>query len=516
MDNRRGPQDNQTCKNKSIKKVYLIAVIAASFVGAAAENPSRDAAQRELYSAHWPRAVDLYRDILRDDPSWGAGWDSLVRALIEARRAGEAYEAADRALKSAPETAGAYTAQGRALWRQGQLAQAEASFRKASSLDAKNPYALEGLARVFRTVAKFATAERLATSAYQAAPDDPGLVLAWANTLKGAAHVEALRRALSIYDPATEEAKRLRAHIAADIALGDPHTRTLASPYRSYELNLVDIFENPKYPHGVGLHVKFNDSYQGTLLLDSGAGGISLSRKAAKKAGFETLEEEGGDVRGIGDKEPASEFRNLASEVRIGDLVVQNCPVSIFDTAKDSSHDGLIGTDFFSKFLVELDWPHKKLRLSPYPGLTAPPDGVHDSDDRLPPGFLRIFYFGHLVIPTFINDGPARLFIIDSGSSTNLINVTAARDITKVHHDNYTNVQGVQGRVKEVSRADRVRLRFSTFSQDNADMVALDLSRMSDDMGMEMGGLLGMPVLRNLAMTIDYRNAAIHFEFEPR
>lgn len=152
----------------------------------------------------------------------------------------------------------------------------------------------------------------------------------------------------------------------------------------------------------------------------------------------------------------------------------------------------------------------------PYPGLTSPPEGVHDSDDRLPDGFQRIFYYGHLIIPTFVNDGPARLFVIDSGSSANIINLAAVRESTKVHRDNDANVRGVQGRVKEVSRADRVRLRFSNFSQNNVGMVALDLNDMSDAMGMEMGGLLGMPVLSNFVLTIDYRDAAIRLEFEHR
>jgi tetratricopeptide (TPR) repeat protein len=439
-----------------------------------------------------------------------------VRALIEAHKPAEAYEAADEALKSAPETAGAYTAQGRVFYRQAQLAKAEASFRKAATLDQKYAYALEGLARVLRTVAKFKTAERLATAAYRAAPDDPDLILGWAGTLKGDEHIEALRRVVSIYDPSAVEAKRVYAHLASDTALGGRATRTLVSPYRTYELGLVNILSGVQHSRGVGLRVRFNDSYQGTLLFDTGAGGISLSPKAARKAALEALGQEGHDVRGIGDQKVGAAVQHLAHEIRIGDLILQDHPVSIFESARDSDIDGLIGSDVFSKFLVQLDWPHMKLRLNPYPGFTAPPEGAQDSADHPPAGFQRIFIAGQLLIPTLINDGPSSLFVIDSGSSANLVNAAAARDTTKVYGDSRTILRGVQGRVKEVSRADRVRLTFANFRQDNADMLAMDLSRQSSDQGMEIGGLLGMPVLRQIVLAIDYRNAAIRLEYENR
>jgi len=490
-------------------------VVAAALPCVADENTPKTAALHELYSAHWTRAADAYREILRGEPAWGAGWDYLVRALIAALMPGEAYEAAGEALKSAPDTAGAWTAQGRALFRQGQLAKAEQAFRKAAALDKNYPYMMEGLARIYAAVARHKSAEALFVMAWREAPNDPELIAAWANTLKGADHIAALKRVLACYDPSSVEARRLRSHIATDETVGERRVRVLASEYRPYELNLVRILNGPQSMRGVGLRVRFNDSWEGRLLLDTGSSGIALSRKAAARAGFEALEQEGTEVHGIGERTMGS-VRQLADEVRIGDLVLRNCPVSIFETARDATHDGLIGADVFSKFLVQLDWPAMKLRLTPYPGLTAAPEGSHDAEP-LGAGFERVYLLAHILIPTFINDGSQpRLFVIDSGSTANLINVGAAREATKVHGDSWTIVHGVQGRAKEVSRADRVRLTFGGFRQDNADMIAVDLGRGSDDGGVDLGGLLGMPVLDQLAMTIDYRNAGVRLEYRKR
>jgi len=491
-----------------IPRGLLVVLIAASSF-AATDAPQNVAALHEVYSAHWSRAAELCRAIVRADPSQGDAWDCLVRALIEDHRADEAYAAADEALKSAPESAGAYTAQGRALYRQGQLAAAETAFQKAIHRDARSAGALAGLVRVRHTVAKHKSAEALATMAYHAAPDDPELILGWANTLKGAEHIEALRRALAIYDPETREAKSLRAHIAADTAVGDRHTRVLESPYRAYDLNLVDVL-SPAGSRGIGLRVRFNDSWQGTFLLDTGASGFSLSRKGARKAGLEALEAEGTEVRGIGDRHVPDSFHYLAETLRIGDLVLGNCPVSVFDAAKESDADGLIGADVFSRFIVQIDWPRRKLRLLPYPGLAGPPEEPRDSDDQPAAGFQRIYVVGHaLLIPTFIDDEPRSLFMVDTGSNANIVNVAVARGATKVHSDSQTVVRGIQGRVKDISRADRVRLTFANFRQDNVGVLVMDLTHVSDSGGVEIGGVLGMPVLSQLVLTIDYRNAAI-------
>jgi len=436
-----------------------------------------------------------------------------VRALIEAHRSSEAYDAAAEALKSAPQTAGMFSARGRAFFRQGDLTKAETSFQRALLIDPKFPYALAGLATILGGLGKHKTAETLVTQAYKAGPDDPEIIRQWANTLKGGAHVEALRRAVAILDPETTEAKQLRAHIATDVALGDRHPRVLASEYRNYEIGLAEILNGPRIQRGIGLRVRFNGSYSATLLLDTGASGIDLSPKAVAKAGLEPLGEEGVEAQGIGDRKAATSLRHLAREVRIGDLVLRDCPVSVFDGVRDADADGLIGADVFSKFLVQIDWPLLKLRLQPYPGMKAPPgDEASDAEAQLPSGWQRIFYNGHLLIPTSVNGEPARFFMIDSGASANLIAIDAARSSTKVHGDSNIVVRGIQGKVKDVSRADKVQLQFANFRQDNADIVAMDLSRISDLGGIEVGGLLGKPVLRQLVLTIDYRSAAIRLE----
>ena len=112
----------------------------------------------------------------------------------------------------------------------------------------------------------------------------------------------------------------------------------------------------------------------------------------------------------------------------------------------------------------------------------------------------------HLMIATSVNNSPAKWFMIDSGGFSNMIDTESAHDFTGVHRDDRTSVQGVQGRVDQVSRADRVTLIFGGFKH------AINLEKVSDSMGLQVTGVLGMPVLSQLKLTIDYPDGAMKFE----
>ena len=101
---------------------------------------------------------------------------------------------------------------------------------------------------------------------------------------------------------------------------------------------------------------------------------------------------------------------------------------------------------------------------------------------------------------------------MDSGASSNLIDTDLARESTKVDRDERTNVRGVQGKVAETSRARRVTLRFAGFQQENPELVAIKLDKISDSMGVAIEGILGMPILTQLKVTIDYIEGAVRFD----
>jgi tetratricopeptide (TPR) repeat protein len=477
-------------------------------------------AQKELFADRFENASSLYSKLVGEQPEQSDAWYGLVRAEIAAHHSSQAYAAAEQALAKAPQTAGAETAAGLAMFRRGNFSSAESHFRAALAIKPDYPGALEGMASLYYAVSRAKTGQDLLLRAFRHAPDDPRLMLAYANTLKGPEHIAALDAVLAKLDPAAEQARNLRAHIANDRALGDRKLRRLVSPYESSRIKLSLIRNGPDHPRGWGLRLMLNQKESVKLLLDTGASGIAVSPKLAEKAGLQVISGESSDAKGIGDKNPLSQISYLASEIRAGDVVFADYPVSVFRNAQSADFDGLIGADVFARFLIKIDFPKLELSLEPRPrnpdigGDAGPVDAVPPA-----PGFFRVYRVGnHLAVPTNIEGGRtgvhAALFLLDSGSSANLIDTETAREATSVSSDSRIIVKGIQGKVDKTSLTNQVSLLFAGFKQENPSLIAISLEKMSDSMGIGFGGLLGMPVLANLAVTIDYREGTVKMEYK--
>jgi tetratricopeptide (TPR) repeat protein len=482
----------------------------------AASAPTIDEAQKDMFAARYDQAAELYSKILNHDPADPEARYGLVRSLLRAHRTKEAYLAADKGLREAPKTAQAQTASGMVAYRRGDLAKAEEYFRAALNVSPQYPGALQGMASIYGALSKFKTARDLLLAAYRQSPDDPELILAYANTLKGEDHIAALERALAILDAASERAPELRVHIAADRVLGDRKLRQLISPYRSSEIKLFKILDGPTRFRGFGIRVQLNQRESVRLLLDTGASGVSVSPKAAGKAGLQKIGDAGSTAKGIGDEKAQVSYEYLASELRAGDVIFKDYPVAVFRSAQSPDFDGLIGANVFRRFIVGIDFPGLELTLEPrQDGEVSASDEPEDAK-RPAPGFYRLLRFGdHLAMPTFINEAKeARLFLVDSGASTNLIDTATARETTGVYKDPSTIMRGVQGKVSQTSRANRVSLAFAGLRQENPDLIAIDLEKLSDSVGAAFGGIIGTPILGQLRLTIDYREGTARIEYK--
>ena len=233
----------------------------------------------------------------------------------------------------------------------------------------------------------------------------------------------------------------------------------------------------------------------------------------AERAGLEKLGEVASETKGFGDEKAQESFSYVAAQLRAADVTFADYPVRAFRSAQSSDFDGLIGSDVFRQFLISLDFPNFEMTLTPLPGGLPSGDGPVDAPDLPPSGFHRVIRFGSdLVLATTMNEKKSGLFLVDSGGSVNLIDTAAAKEATSVHSDSAITLKGVQGKVEKTSRAERVSLVFAGFRQDNPDLVALDMTKVGDSMGVAISGVLGMPVLSQLKITIDYSGGALKLE----
>jgi hypothetical protein len=131
--------------------------------------------------------------------------------------------------------------------------------------------------------------------------------------------------------------------------------------------------------------------------------------------------------------------------------------------------------------------------------------------------YTQVYQFGQqLLIPTMMNDQTVRLFAIDTGSSASLLSLRAAKEFTKVHCESNIQVEGLSGRVAKVYTTDHALLQFGSLRQKDQTLVTFDLSGLSDDVGTEVSGILGMTTLYLLDIRIDYRDGIVDFKYNPK
>ncbi len=131
--------------------------------------------------------------------------------------------------------------------------------------------------------------------------------------------------------------------------------------------------------------------------------------------------------------------------------------------------------------------------------------------------WTRIYRLGHqLIIPTRIGNAPTKLFIMDTGTSAPLISPQAAREVTHVDSNDRLHVRGIGGEVKNVLQAESVLIQFAQVQQRVTGMTSIDTSAISRALGVEIAGFIAFPTLKELIITIDYRDNLIHVVYDPK
>jgi tetratricopeptide (TPR) repeat protein len=475
-------------------------------------------------------AENEYRALLQGDPQSALAYVGLVRVYLKEKRVADASAAAAKAVELAAPLSAVHVAMGEVYFRQAKMAEAEKEFLGEVRRGTRDARAYMGMAKLYAAFSFHKSAKEMIDRAYALDPADPDIRKAWMGTLSLEEEIKTLEAYLASETNDDAEERKYLEHtltVLQDRKNQPGRSCRLRTKISSTAMNLETLWFSARHIRGAGLAAKLNGS-SAILLLDTGASGIIVDRKVAEKAGIKRIVQT--DFRGVGDKGNANGYVGFADSVRIGDLEFQGCYVDVIDKRSVNGEDGLIGTDVFAHYLVDIDFPNGKFKLSelpPRPGEPATQSGP-DSDAAATPYFYNqyiapemksytpILRFGHdLLIPTRVNDSDPRLFLIDSGGFDDVISREFARDVTKVSGDSDTSVRGINGAVNQVYRADAVKLQFSHFRHERQGLVSFDTSQMSNDTGTEISGILGFAMLRLMDVKIDYRDGLVDFQFDP-
>lgn len=500
-------------------------------------------------------AIAKYEQVVEQHPQSPDGYAGLVRVYLKQKDVELAMQTAESGIVRS-DSPRMRSARAEVWFRQGKIQEAEKEWVGIINSGYPEARAYLGLARIRDAIAMYKTAKALIDKAHALDPKDSDIQEAWVGTLSRAERIKYLEESVAgenNWD--AEEHEGVKDYLAYLKERANQHQEScrLVSKVTATETPLVRLLIDPTHLHGYGLSVALN-GHKSKLLLDTGASGILISRSIAEHAGISKISQT--KVWGVGDKGRRNAYFGVADSIKIGELEFQNCPVEVIEQRSVVDDDGLIGADVFEDFLVEIDFPNEKLKLSQLPkrpgevqqnlALTREDDDQDDSDSPEPkadakPGdskaadaktpspasglqdryiapemqsYTRVFRFGHdLLVPTGIGDVPPKLFLMDTGATMNVISPAAAREVTKVHGDSDTIIKGISGKVNNVFSANKAVLAFGHLRQENQEMTAFDTKNLSDNTGTEISGFLGFTTLRLLDIKIDYRDALVDFKY---
>ena len=490
-----------------ISSLFLVTLLLPA-MGAAqsALNAPEDpliAARSLLRQGDFRGSVAAFQKIIDGRPSPQA-YVGLVQSLLKLDDVKTAEERSREAVGAFAGSASAHAARGDVLFRRGLIPEAQDEYKAALNLDPNCARAWLGMGKIEEARARRSLAKEDVLKARELDPDDGDALYEWAVRQAYPISVEALDKHLSEFHSDPEFEKHEREYLELLKALAGRKVWILDRDVAQAEIKMEPLLFGSAFElRGYGVRVKFNDRASALLLLDTGASGVTITRKFAEKIGARKLSDQ--VLQGIG-KGGASGYQALVDKTSVGDIQFHDCLIHVVPQTI-AQVDGLMGTDIFSQFLVTVDFPMRKLRLSrSFPAATSEDSGSSAET------FSPAYGFGHLLLlPTKASDKAAGLFVLDSGSNVSSISNELSLSMKQMRP---LNVQafGVGGAANSAFIADDVMLQFAGMRRHGERLITVDLHSISKNMGTEASGQIGFATLEKLRLTIDYRDGLVKFE----
>lgn len=475
-------------------------------------------ADRALARGLFGQAQQLYAAM----PPSDAAIVGQVRSMIGNGQAAPAVVIATREINERTQDALLLDGLGEARMARGEPAETLVALKRSIALDPCLGRAHYDLSRYLELSGMAGSAQKELDVAYRLQPSDPVIKRAWRRSQEPVptpdSEIADLRR---IEARPTETADR-KGEIESVIMTFESDKKgdcELASSVAVSAVPLVPLHADGSSapPTGVAVEVVLNGKKR-QLLVDSGSRGIILSQEAAVGLGLKS--EADVSSAGVGDDGASTEFIAHLSTLKVGNLEFRNCKVRVQRRSGGLGVQGLFGPDTLKSLLLTFDFPAAVLKTAPLPA--SPQDSstpfasvAAAAVDRFVPVGMQDWTPAFresqsLLIPTSIGEGPKKLFIMDTGMSIGLIASDVAKEVTKVVARPQDSLRGVNGVTRGVPAAGPVTVAFAGFTGRASEMTALnDLSGFTPQGEMRVSGFIGYDQLRNVALSIDYRDGLI-------
>jgi Tfp pilus assembly protein PilF/predicted aspartyl protease len=489
-------------------------------VASAAVNEPLLAARALMKKGQFKDATAAFKALVEKDPTLADAHAGLIRCLLRSNHLDDADVAGTKALAALPSSALVHASVGDVAFRAGNFGDAEKEYRAALKIDTNSARGVYGMGRMLQMVSMNKRAKENYARAHQLDPEDGEITRYWLETLTYAERLEQDKKTEGDPDNKANMRRYLTAVAEKKPWLMVNEIKPMEIKMPLYGRNLAGVQDisrsGPKHIYeGYGLQVRFNDRSSAILLVDTGAGGIVIGRKLAERIGAVKI----ADTRifGIGDQGPVESYVASVDKINIGALEFHNCVVIVSSKNDVADDAGLIGPNVFDKFLITLDFHNQRMVLEPLPPNPSGASVDEEWQDRyIAPqmqGFTKFYRFGHdIVVPVLVNDKATGNFILDTGAGINSMSPKFALQVTKAEADGEYRMKGVSGRVSQVLTGQKAILQFAKMRIESHDLPVFSAENISASDGTEIAGFVGIRVLSQMKMTIDYRDGLVSLE----
>jgi tetratricopeptide (TPR) repeat protein len=512
--------------------------------GCTADHTPPSEADKALAARKYPDAERLYNEALASNPSSSAAMAGLIRTALGEGKLPEALALATKYDAAHPNDPVLLEALSEARFRRGETDEAGAAMNRALRLNPCSALTRYMMSRYLNLLGLYASSQRELERADWLSPDNPDIARRWHATHAVPQTPEQALATLKkrLESPSLTDVQKDAINAAIKgIESNEKGNCELVSPITEARFPIVPVPDNGSIEimNEGGLDLQL-DGKKKRLEIDTGASGIILSNAAAKSAGL--IPEYQIKVDGVGDDGPANAYVTHVDDIKIGKMEFRNCRVQVLapgnTVERMADVDGLIGPDVFRDYLVTLDYPGREMRLDPLPRRPDEPEAqaisLSTSNDAGTPvsfadrakdryiapemqSWTPVFRSQHmLIVPTLVNSSPIKLFLLDTGSAISLLSTSAAKEVGQLSDFTSVQLEGTAGVVRKVPAVGNVSMTFAQIRQTRRNMLVLDTGNMSRLVGAEVSGIIGFPILRELVLSIDYRDNLIHLTYDPK
>ena len=491
-----------------------------------ADPPSLTSADAAFAAGRFDKARKEYAGLLKSDPKSAPAYTGLVQSLLRQDQWRDALKAAQAAVVADPKSADALGLLALSEIRAGEPEQADADAKTALALDKDNYWGLVAAGRgaVWNGNEKDGNALfRRATALHPERPDawlgliytqDEGSVTD--ADLADDAHYLALKPKGEPYDRQTPYIQNTVTNETGYWHGFDSNPAFHLDQVDEKQTTYTAIFPIQREGKYVLVSVSINGK-PFHLLFDSGADGVMLTKRAAKRLALPVMAKT--FIGGTQGRSGADLHR--ADTLGLGAITLHSIPIQAVE-GYDGPGDGLFGGTILKHYAVTLDFSNNTMTIARGPGAKHLPM-PHSSVASMP----MHFYDAHLFVSTHC--GKRRIWaLVDTGAETDFFSLelthalsadTPKSDWQEGSSDIRTGIGDSAMMVDYCLTPQKVTLTFdgssppATLTQEGLIGQSDVDHQLSPDYGFEVGMMMGVPVLaQHNRVTIDYPNRLLTFE----